>query len=126
MKQLVFTHIFLNLYILAILQPSLPILEYLVNYDYIKNELCKNKEKPILACNGKCYLQKQVMEVDISSKSQNIPMPPKIDFEKLIVIINDQFDFNYSIDIRIQKNLFSVNQLINRFSSSTLFRPPIS
>ena len=126
MKQLVFTHIFLNLYILAIIQPSLPILEYLVNYDYIKNELCENKEKPILACNGKCYLQKQVLEVDTNTNSNKIPIPPEIDFEKLIVIVNDQFLFNPCIIPTYKIKIFYYNILEDRISSSSIFRPPIS
>lgn len=125
MKQLVFTHIFLNLYILAIIQPSLPILEYLVNYDYIKNELCENKEKPILACNGKCYLQKQVMAVDLPDESKNIPMPPKIDFEKLIVIVNDQLLFNPFIIPSNKIMIFYKKILEDRISSSSIFKPPI-
>ena len=27
-----------------------------IAHDYIVNELCENREKPILTCNGKCYL----------------------------------------------------------------------
>ncbi len=39
-------------------KPVIPILKYIVFYDYIKNELCENKDKPKLECNGKCHLAK--------------------------------------------------------------------
>jgi hypothetical protein len=37
-----------------------PYLEYNLNYDYISNVLCVNKEKPEVKCNGKCYLTKEL------------------------------------------------------------------
>jgi len=41
-------------------KPVLPFLEYQLHYDYIIKELCENKNKPELKCNGKCYLAKQL------------------------------------------------------------------
>ncbi|MBA5793861.1 hypothetical protein H1R17_06870 [Flavobacterium sp. xlx-214] len=55
MKKLV---IIFSFYML--LKPFVPILEYVVNYDYIVNELCVNRDKPELECNGKCHLAKQM------------------------------------------------------------------
>ena len=46
--------------LLMFLKPILPVFEYLVNYDYIVNELCENKLKPELKCNGKCHLTKEL------------------------------------------------------------------
>lgn len=43
-------------------------MDYLVNYDYIRTELCVNKEKPILGCNGKCYLMKELAKASESEK----------------------------------------------------------
>lgn len=37
-------------------KPLWPLAEYIANYDYIVNNLCKNRDKPALKCNGKCYL----------------------------------------------------------------------
>lgn len=50
--------ILLFIYLLNPLKFSLPYLDYNLNYQYIKNFLCENKEKPELKCNGKCYLAK--------------------------------------------------------------------
>ncbi len=126
MKQLVVIHLFLNLYILAILQPSLPILEYLVNYDYIKNELCENRQKPILMCNGKCYLQKKIIQQELPDKDQQIPMPPKVDMEKLLWVINDTYYIDYSVAHQSQERLIFTNKLKGRILSSSVFKPPIS
>lgn len=43
-----------------LLKPAFPVLEYFVNYDYIVKELCVNKAKPELHCNGKCHLAKEL------------------------------------------------------------------
>lgn len=42
------------------LRPITPFIEYLVNYDYISNILCINKDKP--NCNGKCHIVKQLKQ----------------------------------------------------------------
>ena len=61
---------FIVLYVVALARPAAPLLEYLINYDYISEELCENKTKPQLECNGKCYLAKQF---EAESKKQNKP-----------------------------------------------------
>lgn len=38
----------------------MPVLEYIINYDYITTVLCVNKAKPMLHCNGKCHLMKEL------------------------------------------------------------------
>lgn len=43
-----------------LIRPLWPIVEYAMNYDYIVNVLCENKDKPQLQCDGKCYLSKQL------------------------------------------------------------------
>ncbi len=43
-----------------LVKPVLPVVEYMVNYDYISKVLCENKAKPKLKCNGKCHLMKEL------------------------------------------------------------------
>ena len=45
---------------IMLVRPLWPIAEYIVNYDYIVNTLCENKDRPELECNGKCYLSRQL------------------------------------------------------------------
>lgn len=54
------------------LRPVLPVFEYVVNQDYIAEYLCVNKDKPMLNCNGKCYLAKMLQE-ERNEKQQNLP-----------------------------------------------------
>jgi len=55
-----------------LLKPVLPVLEYAVNYDYIANELCINKDNKNLHCNGKCHLKTKLAEA-ADSTDKNLP-----------------------------------------------------
>lgn len=43
-----------------LIKPLWPLAEYAVNYDYIVENLCENRDIPSLHCDGKCYLAKQL------------------------------------------------------------------
>lgn len=45
-----------------LVKPLWPVAEYIVNYDYIVTNLCENRERPQLQCDGKCYLSKLLAE----------------------------------------------------------------
>lgn len=47
-----------------------PVVEYIVNYDYIVNVLCENKDKPEMQCNGKCHLTKELAK-EAGSEDKN-------------------------------------------------------
>ncbi|WP_240034588.1 hypothetical protein [Flavobacterium silvisoli] len=46
--------------LIMLLKPVFPVVDYIVNYDYISKVLCVNKAKPEMHCNGKCHLMKQL------------------------------------------------------------------
>ncbi|WP_298221093.1 hypothetical protein [Flavobacterium sp.] len=54
------------------LKPVFPVIEYIVNYDYIAKTLCVNKAKPKMHCNGKCHLMKELAKAAEAEK----PMSP--------------------------------------------------
>lgn len=124
LQKLIVTHLFLNLYLLAIIQPVIPVFEYVLHYDFIAKELCVNKDKPIQTCNGKCYLEKEVAKQQNLEPNSSVPIPPKIDFEKLLTLKMENFTYLFVEDI--QKHLIPVFYKIlkdNPFSKF-LFRPP--
>jgi len=51
---------------IMLVKPLWPVAEYIVNYDYIVTNLCENKNRPQLQCDGKCYLAKM-----FAKKSRN-------------------------------------------------------
>ena len=126
MQKLIFTHLFLNLYILALIQPALPIVEYFVNYDYIVNELCENRDKPILSCNGKCYLEDQVKENNnLLEHHEQVPVLPKIDLTAypLFVLFKSSFQQFHSFVNYEDRLYFNPKETFQEIILS-FFRPP--
>ncbi|MGB0199173.1 MAG: hypothetical protein ACPF80_03965 [Flavobacteriaceae bacterium] len=49
-----------------------PFVDYYINFDYITEVLCINKDKPQTSCQGTCYLKDQIQETQQKSpKNQN-------------------------------------------------------
>jgi hypothetical protein len=56
---------------------------YQVNKDYISKNLCENRAKPQMKCNGKCYLRKQLKKAE--GAEHNGQQPTKSDkYESLV------------------------------------------
>ncbi len=108
------------------IQPALPVLDYLLNYNYIVNELCENRNKPILACNGKCYLEKQVEQKLNLSHNKELPIPPTVDYEKFSSIKEVKFSY-VLIEVDQYHTLpYFQNDLNEKILSNSIFRPPIT
>lgn len=59
------------LVVVMFLKPILPVLDYIINYDFIVKELCENKSKPEIKCNGKCHLVKELAKASEDDKPTN-------------------------------------------------------
>lgn len=122
MKKLVFI-----IAITIFLKPVLPVLEYLANYDYIAKELCENKEKPELECNGKCHLKKELAKASESEKpiSQDKKDNSKSEIEVLYCQI---------VNVLLPKQIYFQNKTFNgdhyanfyfHTAYNSIFHPPI-
>ena len=58
-----FAYILLFIYTLIIISPAIPVADYIINYKHISQDLCENKDKPWMHCNGKCHLKKEIKKV---------------------------------------------------------------
>lgn len=114
---------FYMLYLVAMLQPILPLIEYNVNKEYIASVLCENRDKPELACNGKCYLNKKLK--NNNNENSHKHSEPQIDLSKYPVSPLQQFS-----DVVTHENI-ELEQLFYYLSENqegyppTLFKPPI-
>ena len=99
-------------------KPIIPVFEYIVNYDFIVKKLCENKEKPELACNGKCHLAKELAkasesEKPISSNKKNVShTKAEVLFCNEIEKANILFDFYFFLCLIFSKkycNKSSIN-----------------
>ncbi|CAL2106990.1 conserved hypothetical protein [Tenacibaculum sp. 190524A02b] len=100
-------YLFVFLYLMAMLRPIAPFVEYAINYDYIAKVLCINKDKPEMSCKGTCQLMKkleQQQEEDFNSLRISMEEYPvgfvsvlTINKEKLIPFKRKQ-NFQYKKD----------------------------
>lgn len=114
------SYFFVFLYLIAMLKPIAPYIEYALNQDYIANFLCVNKKKPELNCNGKCYLMKEVKKQEKEeSKSLQISLKEyPIGFVQIV-----KFSNKNTIDLSI-KNTFCYKRNYSYVFSKLIFHPP--
>jgi hypothetical protein len=100
------------------------IAEYAINKDYIAKNLCINKEKPNLHCNGKCRLMKKLSE----EENKNSPTDPstggKIKMSETVFLHETQFlpiRFLFEEPVRFN-SVFILKKTAN--PSADVFRPP--
>ena len=118
------TVISIFLLMILALRTTMPILDYVVNYEFISTQLCENKSKPELRCNGKCYVKKEVLKSseNQTAKTSKIQITA-VDF----FVMNDGWDsvLVFSEEKHIQNNyknhfIFFVNPFYQ-----DVFHPPL-
>ncbi len=120
MKKIVFITL-----IALILKPILPVVDYIVNYEYISKVLCENKDKPKLKCNGKCHLMKQLAKAadaenpKSSDKKQNTPIQEVLFFKEIksFSIVS----FSFSTESKINSSYLELYSYLN---TNSVFHPP--
>lgn len=116
--------LFLCLYLLGMLRPVAPLIEYELHKDYIAEFLCINKNEPIMACHGQCHLKKELAKAQ--QEEHSTTENPRIKIEDYPVtwwnIENLQTTF---ISQGISQNTFYSNHYQFLFKTA-IFRPPIS
>ena len=90
------------------------------NQDYISSEICINREKPQLHCNGKCYLMKKLKQAEQKEKNRDREEHRTLNQQG---IVTEKLTFSaysatavqeYSSEIRFRLPLFAAD----------IFQPP--
>ena len=112
------------MYLLAMLKPISPIIGYYINYDYIVNVLCENKDKPVMKCNGKCHLAKELKKAnDGIDPKENVP--PLNMKEYPVAFINNYNSINAIFyNTKITQNFSNYNLGYYFQYLSKLLKPP--
>jgi hypothetical protein len=108
-----------------LVKPILPVLEYVVNYEYISKVLCINKDKPKMQCNGKCHLMKELAKASDAEK-------PLSSDKKGTTPILDVLIFEEIKSFEIVPVCFATKEKINPYysnlyfhlNSTSVFHPP--
>lgn len=73
--------LFLLVYQYGSFRAWVPIANYYLQKDYIAQNLCANRDKPQLACDGKCHLRTMLRELD---KAQDpAPIAPSVTYTEV-------------------------------------------
>lgn len=107
------------------MKPVFPLVDYMVNYDYISKVLCENKAKPELKCNGKCHLMKELAKA--SEEEKPVSGDKKaVHFELEILFIQQLPDFkcDYAILLGSKEINKKYSDLYCYTNATSVFHPP--
>jgi len=109
--------------LLFLFKPVFPVLSYVVNYDYIIKELCENKSKPELECNGKCHLKAELAKASKENAPTSRELKNIVILDLLFLETISEIKFNR---IYVEKHKVSIaySRLYFRLHSTGIFHPP--
>ena len=119
------TVISIFLLLVLALRTAMPILDYAVNYQYISTQLCENRARPELRCNGKCYIKKEILK---SSENQNAK-ESKVQVKSIDVFVvneNSEFIADFSVEKNVENNFQNCFNLRVKPFDESIFHPPLS
>lgn len=96
-------------------------IDFYMNQSYIAKNLCVNREKPMMHCNGKCYLSKKLKQ-----QEKQDPQAPVPKYERFDVVLYFAPSYNAPQNsLSKVKNKFFIKDenLVSSFPSS-IFHPP--
>jgi hypothetical protein len=94
---------------------------YNLNIEYIIKELCENKNKPELKCNGKCFLKKKMSEADKTEKESKVVIK-QVEFQ--VIIPQSQLLLNAEY-IVFENPLREITDLYSHNLNTRIFHPPL-
>lgn len=105
------------------LRPVLPLIDYAVNYEYIVDNLCKNRDIPQSTCKGKCYLEKELSKTEKQSNNgQNVKLAG-LD----VFLSHDVLSFSVNrFDVENQKIKSGSTDFHTSEYHSRIFHPPLA
>lgn len=117
--------VFIIIGILFLTKPIIPVLDYVINYEYISTQLCENKEKPELKCNGKCHLKKELAKASEEEKPQSQDKKNQTS-EIEVLYFTNVVDYTFSPTFCfLQNNINSVYlNLYKGVCTNSTFHPP--
>lgn len=97
--------------------------DYIINKEYIANNLCVNKSKPILKCNGKCHLAKQLKKQD-QKENKSSSSKEKIEVITDQISVETYAFFESDFLKAKKKDVFEYNKSIIQSDLNSVFQPP--
>lgn len=121
-----FAIFFLFVYSLVLFKPLFPIIDYAINKEYIAKNLCENRNKPKMNCNGKCHLMKQLKKANATIPSDGNTTKDSSNQEENCVHVSSYFVFNAEFQTSQVNNSY-IHTFKSKLPSNYLkdiFHPP--
>jgi len=100
------------------------LLDYQVNKEYISQNLCENKSRPMLHCNGKCQLSKKLAAENEQNNNPTSNHTVKTGLSE-ILFIQPLPVFSLSENVSMRKNLYPAYVMVAYSAPlSSIFHPP--
>lgn len=101
----------------------MPLLDYAINYEYIVEELCENKDDVTMKCNGKCHLMKEMAktaeeENPISTNKNNLVK----EFMPLFLTSIDEYRLFHAKEIKAETPTYRNTYTYS--ATKGVFHPP--
>lgn len=119
LKKFLYSLSLLTLFLTSLIRPVFPVVDYMLNLDYIAEVLCIKKEMPEDSCNGKCYLMQQ-----LEKKKETDRTVPRIQWEIQLLSLHQAMSYDLFFEGISEKLLFSPSLLIFKTQSLYPDTPP--
>lgn len=99
---------------------------FYINQSEIAREKCENKAKPMLHCNGKCYLTKQLKKLEQKEQDHNTKRNPFFQVEK-----SQLFAYLSVSEVEVhcffseEKPFLDYRNSFSEYNQTEIFHPPI-
>jgi len=113
----------LALLLVNISSPISVYLSYQLNKEYIATELCENKDRPELACNGQCVLMKKLQQINRQAQDEKTDklMVFSLSFKYLHSLSTK---LNYFLELIDQDNVSLLTSTYTFLYSHSIKHPP--
>jgi len=111
---------------MAMLRPLGPLIVYYINYDYIAEELCENRDKPILECNGRCYLNAMIKRQAPQSENEKPISTVPLNMNDYPISTLDFYRYKSPLEFNFKELIlpyFNKHFVISEYRNA-IFRPP--
>jgi hypothetical protein len=107
---------------------SVVIFNWKINQDIITEKYCVNKDKPMMNCDGKCYLSKQLENLELREEQErkNHPNPKqKVETLNYSWIIDDlSSDYFTFHEIEVLEHVNYLKTVVSNPCLQDIFHPP--
>jgi hypothetical protein len=108
------------LYALTLSQAYMPHISYWMNREFIAAELCENRDRPELHCEGKCQLKKEIQET-----ADDQPTEREVSVRLMVEFLQPLAAFTLNWKPMVIKFHFpSLSDRPVKGFDSSIFRPP--